>query len=559
MFKSIGFRAAVVGIMAVVALVFLYPTLARQDLPPWWKGVLPEDMIHLGLDLKGGMHLVLEVEQEKAVESTLDGIVSDLRSSFREEGVNYLDIRREGFEIIVLFPDTVMGSKAEGIIDRKYSRLKSLGTETGELGAREAHFTLVSREVDAIQDWAVRQGVETIRNRIDQYGVAEPVIQRKGDSSILIQLPGIDDPKRAKELIGRTARLEFKLVDNEFTNREDLWNLISQAESEQPGISDDPAALNEWLAGKIPEGRMVLFQRVQDPETGRTRKEPFLLYARTELSGDKLRDAGVRIDRQYGTPYVSLSLNSSGAKIFEQVTGEHVRWRLAIILDNNVYSAPEIRERIPGGQAQITGRFTMEEATDLAIVLRAGALPAPVRIEEERTVGPSLGRDSIRRGAISMAVGAALVFGFMIIYYRVGGLIANISLLFNFLFIMGALAGIRATLTFPGIAGLILTVGMAVDANILIFERMREEMRLGKTPRAVVEAGFSRAMLTIIDANLTTLVAAIVLFQFGTGPIRGFAVTLSLGIASTLFSSLVLGRLIFDYFYSRGVAKTLHI
>ena len=557
MFKSIGFRASLVGLAALAALIFLFPTLS-PTLPAWWKGVLPEDKVHLGLDLKGGMHLVLEVEAEKAVESTLDGIKSDLRTLFRKEGVNYLEIERKGFEILAFFPDESMRIKAEALFDRHYPRLV-IDYDKGRRDEVVAHISLRDREVEGVIDYAVRQGVETIRNRIDQFGVSEPVIQRKGDKSILVQLPGIEDPKRAKDLIGRTARLEFKLVDDRELSREEIWGLISQAEGEHPGISDDHEAMNEWLQGKIPEGRMVLFQRAKDPETGRTRKEPFLLDSRTMLSGDTLRDAGVRLDRQFGTPYVAISFNSSGSRVFEQVTGEHVNERLAIILDNNVYSAPVIKERIPGGQAQITGRFTMEEATDLAIVLRAGALPAPVRIEEERTVGPSLGRDSIHRGAQAMAAGIVLVFVFMIVYYRIGGLIADITLVFNLLFIMGALAGLRATLTFPGIAGLILTVGMAVDASILILERMREEMRLGKTPRAVVEAGFSRAMLTIVDANLTTLVAALVLFQFGTGPIRGFAVTLSLGIISTLFSSLVLGRLIFDYLYSRGIARTLYV
>lgn len=558
MFKSFTFRATLVGIVSLVALILLVPSLPTK-LPAWWKGVLPEDKIHLGLDLKGGIHLVLGVETEKAIESTLEGISADLRQLLRKSGINYLEIERQALKVVILFPDQAAANKAQkDVLDKNYPHL-ALTPVVKEGGEVEMILALSEKEMANIRDYSVRQGVETIRNRIDQFGVSEPVIQRQGDDRILIQLPGINDPKRAKELIGRTARLEFKMVDENSLTGEKLWALVGQAESEKPGISDDPEALNKWLAGKIPEDRMVLFQKVRDAETGRTRSEPFLLQSTTVLSGDALRDAGVRLDRQFGTPYVSISLNAVGARTFEQVTGENVKRRLAIILDNNVHSAPVIQERIPGGQASITGRFTMEEATDLAIVLRAGALPAPVKVEEERTVGPSLGKDSIRKGAMAMAAGAALVFAFMLVYYRVGGLVADIVLLFNVFFLLAALAGFRATLTFPGIAGIILTIGMAVDANILIYERMREEIRLGKTARAVVEAGFEKANLTIIDANLTTLVAGLVLFQFGTGPVRGFAVTLSIGIFTTLFTSLIISRLIFEYFYAHGGAKKLYV
>jgi preprotein translocase subunit SecD len=564
MFKSFNFRATLVGVAFLASVIFLMPTLSSighgmPKLPAWWKGALPEDPIHLGLDLKGGIHLVLGVETEKAIESTLDGIGADIRQMLKKSGINYLEIERQGLKVVILFPDQAAANKTQkDILDKSYPRL-ALTPVVKEGGEVEIHLALPEKEMADIRDYSVRQGVETIRNRIDQFGVSEPVIQRQGDDRILIQLPGVTDPKRAKELIGRTARLEFKMVDENSLTAEKLWALVGQAEAEKPGISDDPEALNKWMTGKIPEDRMVLFQKVRDAETGRTRSEPFLLQSATVLSGDALRDAGVRLDRQFGTPYVSISLNEMGARIFEQVTGENVKRRLAIILDNNVHSAPVIQERIAGGQASITGRFSMEEATDLAIVLRAGALPAPVKIEEERTVGPSLGKDSIRKGMIALAAGAILVFVFMVVYYRVGGVVAVIVLLFNMFFMVALLAGFKATLTFPGIAGIILTVGMAVDASVLIYERMREEIRLGKTARAVVEAGFEKANLTIIDANLTTLVAGLVLFQFGTGPVRGFAVTLSIGIFTTLFTSLIISRLIFEYFYTRGGVKKLYV
>jgi preprotein translocase subunit SecD len=313
------------------------------------------------------------------------------------------------------------------------------------------------------------------------------------------------------------------------------------------------------LKGDIPPGREILYRVEENPETQRTTKTPFLLRKRTLLDGSTLTDARVQIDSQFNEPYVSINFDKKGARIFERITGENVNKRLAIVLDNNVYSAPVIQEKIAGGQARITGRFTAEEARDLAIVLRAGALPAPVNVLEERTVGPSLGHDSIRKGLLSMCVGGLLVIVFMVIYYKTAGLIADLALALNIVLIGAGLAGFQATLTLPGIAGIILTIGMAVDANVIIFERIREELTLGRTPRAAVAAGYDRATLTILDANVTTLIAAVVLFQFGTGAVRGFAVTLSLGVIASLFTALVLSRLIFDYLLMYRQTKTLSI
>jgi preprotein translocase subunit SecD len=288
-------------------------------------------------------------------------------------------------------------------------------------------------------------------------------------------------------------------------------------------------------------------------------RNAYLLKDRTLLTGEYLTNAEVRIDTQYNRPYVALSFDDRGARLFEKISGDHIKERLAIVLDDNVYSAPVIQDRISGGNAIIEGQFTMEEAKDLAVVLRAGSLPAPVKILEERTVGPSLGRDSIRKGLFSMAVGGVLVVAFMVIYYGGSGIIADMALILNIILIMAGLAALRATLTLPGIAGIILTIGMAVDANVLIFERVREELRLGKTPRAALDAGYSKATLTILDANVTTLIAAIVLFQFGTGPVRGFAVTLSLGIIASMFTAIFGTRLLFDYLLQKRRMKALNI
>ena len=393
---------------------------------------------------------------------------------------------------------------------------------------------LDSKQSDQIKKNALDQALETIRNRIDQFGVSEPEITLQGTDRILIQLPGVKDPQRAKSLIGRTALLEFKLVDEE---------------------GDIEAALK----GNIPEGDILLYQRVVDPKTGGVKKVPYLLKEKTLMTGEILKDARVALDSQFHEPYIALEFDDIGAKLFEQITGANVKKRLAIILDDNVYSAPVIQERIAGGRAQITGRFTTDEANELAIVLRAGALPAPVRIIEERTVGPSLGQDSIRMGIISVLISAGLVVLFMIFYYRVAGMIADVALILNTILVFAILALFRATLTLPGIAGLVLSIGMAVDANILIHERIKEELRWGKTPRAAIDQGYHRAFTTIIDSNVTTIIAALFLYQFGTGPVRGFAVTLFWGITANIFTAVFVTRWIFDYLTLKVRVKKLSI
>ncbi|MFQ5444745.1 MAG: protein translocase subunit SecD, partial [Nitrospinales bacterium] len=398
----------------------------------------------------------------------------------------------------------------------------------------ELVYQLDSQEVSRIEENAVDQGLETIRNRVDEFGVSEPTILREGDRRILVQLPGIKDADRAIKLIGKTARLEFKLVDEE-------------------------GSITEALKGNIPQGSEILYERKENKETGEVTKEPYLLKKRTVLTGEYLTDADVRYDSQFNEPYVSLSFNSVGAMLFHQLTKQNIRKRLAIVLDNNVYSAPVIQDEIRGGRAQITGSFTTEEARDLAIVLRAGALPAPVTILENRTVGPSLGKDSIERGINSILIGGLLVIVFIVIYYRLSGVVAVTALVLNLILLLGALAYFGASLTLPGIAGIILTVGMAIDANVLVFERIREEMRIGKTVRAAVDAGFAKAFRTIVDANVTTFIAAIVLFQFGTGPIKGFAITLCIGITASMFTAVFVSRTIFDSVMSRKKLTRLSI
>jgi len=521
--RRLGWRGAISAFLILVALLYLTPSITRE-LPAWWSRFLPQEKIHLGLDLQGGMHLVLEVEAEKAVESHLERVVEELRHDLRKEKIRYLELKRSGYKGVDL---TIMreedAKRVEDIVRSNYPDF-TINQVAGDERGQALRLVLTPKARDNIMRMATDQALETIRNRVDQFGVSEPDIRPQEKYRILVQLPGIKDPDRALKLIGKTARLEFKLVDEE-------------------------NSLQEALKGNIPPGREILYEESIDPKTGRKVRIPYLVKKRTLITGEYLTDARVQIDTQYNEPYVSLSFNARGARLFERITGENIGKKLAIVLDNHVYSAPVIRDRISGGRAQITGIPTLEEAKDLAIVLRAGALPAPVKILEERTVGPSLGKDSIEKGFKSMIIGGIVVVFFMVVYYGFSGVIADMALLLNILFIMSGLAFFGATLTLPGIAGIILTIGMSVDANVLIFERIREELRLGKPPRAAIEGGYGKAFVTILDANVTTFIAALVLFQFGTGPIRGFAVTLSIGITASFITAVFMTRIVFDYLY----------
>ena len=532
MLRNLKWRLIVYGAVIVFAVLLFLPTLT-PELPAWFYKIIPTEKIHLGLDLQGGMHLILEVEAEKAVESYVERVKNNLRDDLREKAVPIGKLEREKNNQIVL---EVSGDKGkwEKILSQRYAVMQELSSTALDKEIWRVVLVLDSRQAEQVRKSAIDQALETIRNRIDQFGVAEPEITLQGTDRILIQLPGIKDPQRAIDLIGRTALLEFKLVDEE-------------------------GNLDEALKGNAPEGSIVLYQRQVDPKTGGVKKTPFLLKEKTMMTGEVLKDARVTIDTQFNEPYVALEFDDIGAKLFEQITGANVKKRLAIILDDNVYSAPVIQEKIAGGRAQITGRFDMKEAGDLAIVLRAGALPAPVKVIEQRSVGPSLGQDSIRKGIISTLISAALVALFMIFYYRVSGAIADIALILNILFVMGTLAIFRATLTLPGIAGLVLSIGMAVDANILIHERIKEELRWGKTVRAAIDEGYRRAFITILDSNVTTLIAALFLYQFGMGPVRGFAVTLSIGILANIFTAVYVTRWAFDFLTLKVKVKKLSI
>ncbi len=529
---SLKWRAAIVAAVTVLGIVFLLPSLMGPDakLP----GFLAERRLHLGLDLQGGMHLVLEVQAEKAVEQAVERMAAELKAALRDARIRARAVEAQGKTIRLVLRDAEAADRLQALLDDDYPMLRPVA-RTEEGGRVVVKLGLDPAEAKRLEKYAVDQAIETIRNRVDQFGVTEPTIVPQGERRILIQLPGIKDPERAIRLIGKTAQLEFRLL------AEDV-------------------SVDEALKNGPPPGTEILYEHEVDPVTRQVvGRRPLVVQKRVLMGGDVITDARVQIDQRYNEPYVTLNFDKRGARMFERITAENVGKRLAIVLDGVVQSAPVIRERIGGGRAQITGRFSLEEARDLAIALRSGSLPAPVQILERRTVGPSLGHDSIRAGLMSLVIGGALVVLFMGVYYKWAGVVADLALVMNVVLILGALALFEATLTLPGIAGIVLTIGMAVDANVLIFERVREELRLGKSPVNALDSGYAKAFVTILDANVTTFIAAAVLWQYGTGPIKGFAVTLAIGIVASMFTAIVGTRVIFDAFLRRRTIRRLSI
>ena len=530
--------------LVLLAIITIVPSF-YSGTPSWWKTYMAPEGLRLGLDLQGGMHLVLKVNLKKAEENTLEFAAADIKDTLAEQSISAVRTSSPTPDTIIFtLPNAGSVNQVRGLIDEDFPDI------TPRIESKEGSFpriflTLKEEKKDYIKTHAVEQSLEIIRNRIDQFGVAEPVIIRQGEDEIVIQLPGVKDPKRALKLLGDTAQLEFKLVaESAGLNLPQLVDQIRTSGQWKRGES--VTKLNRALQGRLPDNTSIHFEKNIDKKTGRETMTPLLLENTILMTGEMIKDARVRIGGNFNEPYVSLDMTGRGGKVFATITEKNVGKRMAIVLDEIVRSAPVIRERILGGSAQISGSFTHEEAADLAIVLRVGALPAPVDIIQNMTVGASLGQDSIQKGLYSGLFGAILVLSFMIIYYRASGLIANSALILNILFLFTGLAILNATLTLPGIAGIVLSIGMAVDANVLIFERMREEYALGKSVRASIDSGFGKAFLTIIDSQVTTLITAIALFMFGTGPIKGFAITLSLGIIFNLLTSLFYARVMFD-------------
>lgn len=554
MSSSLRWKITLLLFVTIFAGLTVAPSFTK--VPAWWQKYLAPAGLKLGLDLQGGMHLVLKVDLKKAIENNLDLSVQDLKEALAEKKITVVrTASSDPRKIILTLPNTGALETVKQTITKDFPDLDSdFQTDKGTFP--RIIVSLKQSKIDFINNKAVDQSLEILRNRIDQFGVAEPAIVRQGTDEIVIQLPGVKDPQRALNLIGRTAQLEFKLVDD--TPGLNLGQLISQAiQTGQWQEGGSRKQLNLALQSRLPADTEIYFEKDVDKTTKKETRTPILLKNQVLMTGDMVKDAQVRVGGNFNEPYVGLDLTGRGGAVFGQVTEKSVGKRLAIVLDDVVRSAPVIREKILGGSAQISGSFSYEEATDLAIVLRIGALPAPVEIVQNLTVGASLGQDSINKGLMSGLFGTFLVVLFMAVYYRLSGVIANIAMVLNILLLFAGLAMMGGTLTLPGIAGIILSVGMAVDSNIVIFERMREEFALGKSVRSGVEAGYAKAFWTIIDAHVTTLITALALFLFGTGPIKGFAATLSLGIIFNLFSTLFASRLFYDSMQGKRKLKKL--
>jgi preprotein translocase subunit SecD len=488
---------AIILACVIVSLPNLFSSERLQSMPSWF----PKNQVNLGLDLQGGSHLLLEVDLAALEAEHLETLLDSIRVALRRAQIGYTNLAAKGGAVSVEIRDPAQAENARGLIEQAANGL-DITVNGPVITAKYNQATL-----DQLRSHAVDQSVEIVRRRIDEFGTKEPIIQRQGSDRILVQVPGDKDPDRLKKALGTVAKLTFRFVEE---------NVSPQ----------------DVQAGRLPPGTEILPGERSGSE---------VVQKRVMVSGENLVDAQATF--QNNQPVVSFRFDSVGARRFGDATRENVGRRFAIVLDNKVISAPVIREPILGGSGIISGSFTVESAQDLALLLRAGALPAPLNILEQRTVGPGLGADSIRAGKIACALGAVLVMGFMIAAYGLFGLFADLALVVNILIIIAAMSVLQATLTLPGIAGIVLTMGVAVDANVLIYERIREEARASRGPVTAIDAGFRRAFATIVDTHLTTVIAALLLFQFGTGPVRGFAVTLTIGIISSLFTAFMLTRL----------------
>ncbi|WP_128294144.1 protein translocase subunit SecD [Afifella aestuarii] len=527
-------KIVLIILVLVAGVIVTLPNLFSAATVQAWPSFMPKRQIVLGLDLRGGAHLLLQVERDSLVKDRLQTLVGDVRQTLRDERIGYRNLRSRGESVTFTLREPSEADRVMQLLrpltNPVQSGLFGQGSVSEVEVARDgAQVTLNLTEAGLEERTrsAVEQSLSVLGRRINALGTTEPTIQREGDDRILVQVPGLEDTSRLKEILGQTAKMTFHLECPE-------GDVVSAQQ------------------GRPPAGCEIV--EPADPDDG-----PVLVESRARLSGDDLVDAQPAFDQQTNTPIVTFRFNSRGGSIFGQLTQQNVGRRFAVVLDNKYITAPVIRSPILGGSGQIEGNFTVESAQNLAVLLRAGALPADLTIVEERTVGPSLGRDSIAAGEIAALIGTAGVVVFMVLVYGLLGVFANVALICNIVLLLALLTLLQATLTLPGIAGIVLTVGMAVDANVLIFERIREESKLGRSAINAIEAGFSRALGTILDANITTLIAAFALFALGSGPIRGFAVTLALGILTTVFTAFVLTRFIVAVWVRSQRPKTVPI
>ncbi|MEQ9522781.1 MAG: protein translocase subunit SecD [Thalassobaculum sp.] len=507
------------------------PKSSLEDVPGW----LPHKQINLGLDLRGGSYMLLGLDTGSLEKTRLQDLVGEVRDALRDERIPYTGLGIQGGSVVVNVTraedvekavDAVEGL-ATTIAANQFSALPESDLAVTADGQRINVTVTEAAKLQRVQA-AVEQSIEIVRRRIDELGTTEPVIQRQGADRILVQVPGLEDPQQLKALLGKTAKMNFRLVSNAMSGQQALATRTVPAGTELLYTADEP-------------------------------KVPVLVERRIMVGGDRLVDATPGFDQRTGEPVVNFRFDSIGGRQFGEVTRDNVGRPFAIVLDNEVISAPRINEPIMGGQGQISGSFTVQDATNLAILLRSGALPVDITILEERTVGPGLGADSIRAGEIAAIIGAAAVILFMIASYGFFGILANVALFLNVMMIFAVLSVLQATLTLPGIAGIVLTIGMAVDANVLIFERVREELDNGRSPINALDAGYRRAFTTIVDSNLTTLFAAVFLFALGSGPVKGFAVTLGIGIMTSMFTAVMVTRLFVAIWARRARPATLPI
>ncbi len=595
--RSWIYRALAYFLISLVGFAAVAPSVAgwfgRDDLVPAWYKARFNRRILLGLDLQGGLHIVYKVDVDKAVSHKADRLATEVEERLRKEKkVSAINVSRSGNdEVVVHFKDPADMKKFDREFEKSFRR--DLFVDSRDEGKGDLVLKVNSDLIDEMREYAVSQGVLTIRDRVDKMAVAEPNIMRKG-TDIIVELPGLkpEDFERVKRQIGRTAQLEFKIVDDGSEYMQKLSGLALAEKDKYPGIdvghdfwvqkdtqaqhtdvylkAKDRKLLEKFVAelpaeSAIPPDHEIGYeQEVERDDLGNPTQDQYwrtyYLHRRAELTGEYVEDSDWNRDPQTMRPEVSLKFDHRGGDLFEKVSGDNVGRKMAIILDERIESAPVLEGKIGGGRARITlgGAGSQEalqqEAIELVQVLKTGALPAPLAWKSENQVGPTLGRDAVDKAKKSMIIGSLAVILFMLIYYRVSGFIADIAMVLNIVLLLAILACAQATLTLPGIAGVVLTVGMAVDANIIIYERIREELRAGKSPRGAVEAGFGKAFWTVFDAHVTNLVAGVILFSYGTGPVRGFAVTLIAGIICNLFTSVWVSRAMFDYMVSRKKA-----
>ncbi|KHD89621.1 MAG: SecD, protein-export membrane protein [Bdellovibrio sp. ArHS] len=563
--EGLRWRSILAALGVAAAIVWVLPNVINFGEKAWWPS---KQKLNYGLDIQGGLHLVMGVDVDGVVSESTNRLITSMKADMQKENVAFKDVKSANpnlGELTIDVNDAAGKAAVEKFLSEKYSTVLQVMNSTDT--------SITTRYFDAyLNDYknrVIQQAIETIRNRIDEFGVAEPSISQQGSNRILIQLPGMADAEKAKQLINTTAKLDFMIVSNEKSQQE-LQAMIADAEKAgnynmtTMKYSDYVTKLNADLAAKLPEKSVIYFEKSANATTMEAGAIPFLLKTDTDLGGNALDDAFVGYD-QYGAPQVSLHFNSAGATKFADLTGNNVNRQMAIVLDKVVKSAPSIRDRIAGGQAVITlggGRDRngmMDEAKMISTALRAGALPASLEQLEERRVGPTLGADAIDKAKLGSYVGAAIIVIFMLVYYRAMGVVASVALGVNILSLFALMTSMGFTLTLPGIAGIALTVGFAVDANVLINERIKEELRLGHGITVAVKEGYHRAMSAIIDANVTTAATAVVLLYFGTGPVRGFAVTLLIGIVTSMFANVFVSKVIVDLLVHKFKVKKLAV